>query len=63
MANSVLETYDVQKDPFVQIYAYLDGACREKDSMKMSNEECMKGFGAIMYQCERSTTGVMEREC
>ena len=49
-SNTVIEYFNVDKDPMIRIYAYMDDACRGKGSMSMNAEECVKALDSIMYE-------------
>lgn len=63
MSNAISMYFNNNKDPYVRIYAFLDDACREKESMVLNKEDCVRGLDAIMHDCEYSFTIVAKRGC
>ena len=36
----------------IRIYAYLDDACRDKGSISINADECVKALDSIMQECK-----------
>ena len=47
-----LEYFNVDKDPMIRIYAYLDDTCRDKGGMSMNADECIIALDSIMQECK-----------
>jgi hypothetical protein len=46
------QVFNNNQDPYIRIYAYLEDACREKKTMDMNKQECVKALDTIMHECE-----------
>ena len=51
-SNAVIEYFNVDKDPMIRIYAYMDDACRDKGSININADECIKALNSIMQECK-----------
>lgn len=54
-SNGVVEYYNVDKDPMIRIYAYMDDACRDKGGININADECIKALNSIMQECDKDT--------
>ena len=55
-ASAEIEYYNVDKDPMIRIYAYLDDTCREKAGVSMSVEDCHNALDSIVHDCKFSNS-------
>jgi hypothetical protein len=51
-SNAQIETYDIEDNKMVEIYAYVDEKCRDKLSIPMDATDCIEGLDSIMHDCK-----------
>ena len=51
-SNAVIQYFNADKDPMIRIYAYMDDACRDKGSININADECIKALNSIMQECK-----------
>jgi hypothetical protein len=51
-------SFNVDKDPLVSIFAYLDNSCKSQGITHLNGEECGLALDSIMHQCKSTTNRV-----